>query len=68
MLYSPGCCTVWDAVQSGMLYSLGCCTVQDAVEPDLIVTGMLAFPSKSPKNQNDSGLKIAPKNEKTTPI
>ena len=35
-----------------------------AVEPDLIATEMLAPPSKSSRNQNDSD----PVNGKTTPI
>ena len=36
------------------------------MEPDFIVTEMLAFPSKSSRNKNDSNVMIA--NGKTTPI
>ena len=47
------------------IHSIVCINLSTStVQPDLIVTEMLAFPSKSSRNKNDSD----PINGKTTPI
>ena len=46
-------------VQAAIGVQAICVAMCDTVEPDLIATEMLAFPSKSSTNKNDSDLTIA---------